>query len=232
MSGIWKKVVCKKCKGNIDLTSEGAYFDCPLCGERNDIEKKQGILKTLFLNVVVVVVLILGFVIYQKIFSSDEKEGVEIESPNFNKITTGNNLLFYPDHVEGDSISVIFLKNNLAKVSIRHRYYAHSGNGKAMIYSEGQLVTYDSEGLYSYKKSPEGSYLTNNEYFPVYDSLIHLKKIKITKYDTEFLQLSRTNRVWETTSLDDSYIISKCKEKSTGKNQEARIYYNNKIIHF
>jgi hypothetical protein len=44
MSKIWKKVICKSCKGNIDLTSKGAYFDCPLCGERNDIDENKGII--------------------------------------------------------------------------------------------------------------------------------------------------------------------------------------------
>ena len=27
-----------------DLTSKGAYFDCPLCGERNDIEENKEII--------------------------------------------------------------------------------------------------------------------------------------------------------------------------------------------
>lgn len=228
MSKIWKNVKCKSCNGDVELYSKGEYYDCPLCGERNDIEKEDNYWKNSLIYIVLPLVLFFGYSPVKNFFSSNSSDSSDIEIPNFNKISKGDVLIFNTDDVEGDSIFIKFQDDKNARIFIEHRYYAKNINSSS-IYREGELVTIVSEGLYEYKKIPQSNYLCDNDWLKVYDSIIVLQRKDVLKYDSRFLVLSDSYQSLGTTnSLEEKFIISKEKDIEKDSLTGSYIYYQSK----
>jgi len=133
-----------------------------------------------------------------------KSEDLKLNEIKLNKIKTGDVLIFGEGCDKScDSINLEFSSKNMAKLKITHSWEM---NGNSGFYKKEYY-----EGDYNYELLPVNAIKSDNESWPLIDSLIVLTNEKYGN-DNGYLYLSK------------KYAISKCKSTSSDEIQEPRIY--------
>jgi hypothetical protein len=137
----------------------------------------------------------------------EKKTKSEDTKPNeikLNKINAGDVLIFGEGCDKAcDSIYLVFVSKNKAKLNLTHSWEM---NGNSGYYKKEQYV-----GDYNVEFLPSNAIISDNEYWPIIDSVIVLSNEKYG-YDNGYLYLSK------------KYAISKCKSSSSNEIQGPSIY--------
>ena len=139
--------------------------------------------------------------------SGNNKKNGATENQNeikLNNIKTGDILIFGEGCNNAcDSIYIEFTANNKAKLFQTHIFEVNGNSGR--------FKKEQNEGEYNVEFLPSNAIFSDNEYWPIFDSVIVLSNDNYG-YDHGYLYLSKR------------YAITKCKNKSSNEIQKPRIY--------
>jgi hypothetical protein len=135
------------------------------------------------------------------------KKNDALENQNeikLNNIKIGDVLIFGEGCSNAcDSIYIEFTANNKANLFQTHVFEVNGNSGR--------FKKEQNEGEYNVEFLPSNAIISDNEYWPIFDSIIVLSNDNYG-YDHGYLYLSKR------------YAITKCKNKSSNEIQKPRIY--------